>query len=163
MAHPGARLLGGGEQGKHPHGCPQLPVAELGAGLRVGGDAGGVVVGGTGDDARTEQPYDPPDGDGPPASCTGYGLASIHQGAFLVRRTTSVIRPAATLRSLVAACRDGLGGRGGRSSGFIDAFAHVSLSSTPSRGCRKARAGAQPAASARFIRSVGRRGGERGR
>ena len=46
-----------------------MPVAELGAGLRIGGDAGGVVVGRAGDQARAQHPDQVPQrGAVPPAA-----------------------------------------------------------------------------------------------
>jgi hypothetical protein len=56
VADPSACLLHPGHQRQHPERGPQLPVAELGAGLGVCRDARRVVVVGAGDQARAEDP-----------------------------------------------------------------------------------------------------------
>ena len=52
-----ADLLHPGHEGQGEEGGPQHPEAELGPGLGVGGDAGGVVVAGPGDQTRTQGPH----------------------------------------------------------------------------------------------------------
>ena len=56
VADPAARLLHPGHQRQHPQRGPQLPVPELGAGLRVGRDPGRVIIGRPGHQARTQDP-----------------------------------------------------------------------------------------------------------
>ena len=46
--------LGGGHEGPGKQHDPGQPIAELGARLRIGGDAAGVVIGGAGDEARPQ-------------------------------------------------------------------------------------------------------------
>ena len=56
VADPAAGLLDGGHQRQHPQGGPQLAIPELGAGLRIGRDAGRVVVRGPGHQSRPQDP-----------------------------------------------------------------------------------------------------------
>jgi len=56
VADPAAGLLHADQQRRQPEGGPQLPVAELGAGLGVGRDARRVVVRCPGDQARANDP-----------------------------------------------------------------------------------------------------------
>ena len=53
-ADAGADLLDGAHQGPGDHHHPGEAKAELGAGLGIGGDAGGIVVRGAGDQARAQ-------------------------------------------------------------------------------------------------------------
>ena len=56
VADPAARLLHPGHQRQHPQRGPQVPVPELGAGLRVGRDPGRVIIGRPSHQARTQDP-----------------------------------------------------------------------------------------------------------
>ena len=50
-----AALLHRDQQGDLVEGRPKLPETELGAGLGIGGDAGRIVVGGAGHQARAQK------------------------------------------------------------------------------------------------------------
>src|SRR5437867_3251171 len=60
-AEPGAHQLDGGHQGKGKERGPEWGIAESRARDGVGGDPGGIVVGGPGDEARAEFGEEPPE------------------------------------------------------------------------------------------------------
>jgi len=79
VADPAAGFLHRGHQRIHPHGRPQLAIAELGAGLGVGRDPGRVIIGRPGHQARAQYADQVTQPGTAPAGHRGVRLASCRQ------------------------------------------------------------------------------------